>query len=92
MAKSKSAQYYDKNPKSKAKKDKYNKEYNKKTVDDRVDRNRKRREGQAKGLKGAQKGSGKDFDHAKGKFIKASINRGRNSKNGGTAGDRRARG
>lgn len=73
-------------------KKKRDKEYNKKTVADRVDRNKKRREGQKAGNPKAKKGSGYDYDHASKRFVKQSTNRGRNSKNGGTAGDKRARG
>jgi hypothetical protein len=40
---SRSKKYYDKNPKAKAKKAAYDKEYNKKTVDDRSSRNAARR-------------------------------------------------
>ena len=43
MAKSKTQEYYDKNPKAKAKKKAYDTEYNKKTVKDRVARNAARR-------------------------------------------------
>lgn len=89
---SKSARYYSENPEAKAKKDAYNKKYNKKTVSERADRNRKRREQEKKGNPKAKKGSGYDYDHATGRMVKASVNRGRNSKNGGTAGDKRARG
>lgn len=71
---------------------KYDKEYNKKTVSDRVDRNRKRREGQKAGNPKAKKGSGYDYDHATKSYVKKSVNRGRTSKNGGTAGDKKARG
>ena len=91
-AKSKSAKYYASNPEARKKKAEYDKKYNKKTVKDRVDRNKKRREAQKNGNPKARKGSGYDYDHATKKFVKASTNRGRNSKNGGTSGDRRARG
>lgn len=74
------------------KKKAYDKAYNKKTVSDRVDRNRKRREGQKAGNPKAKKGSGYDYDHATKRYVKKSLNRGRTSKNGGTAGDKRARG
>lgn len=89
---SKSARRYQNDPKARAKKKAYDKEYNKKTVSDRVDRNRKRREGQKAGNPKAKKGSGYDYDHATKSYVKKSINRGRTSKNGGTAGDKRARG
>lgn len=90
--KSKSARRYQKDPKARAKKKAYDTEYNKKTVSDRVDRNRKRREGQKAGNPKAKKGSGYDYDHATKRYVKKSVNRGRTSKNGGTAGDKRARG
>lgn len=82
--------YYDKNPKSKAKKEAYQKEYNKKPsqVKKRVELNKQNRSADKKGVDR----NGKDFDHAKGKYVKSSVNRGRSSKNGGTAGDKRARG
>ena len=75
-----------------AKKGAYDKNYNKKSVDDRVDRNRKRKEQQKKGNPKAKVGSKYDYDHATGKMEHRSKNRGRNSKNGGTKGDRSARG
>ena len=87
-----SARRYQNDPEARAKKKAYDKAYNKKTVSDRVDRNRKRREGQKSGNPKAKKGSGYDYDHASKKFVKQSVNRGRNSKNGGTSGDKRARG
>lgn len=77
---------------SRKKKIAYDKAYNKKTVSDRVDRNKKRREGQKAGNPKAKKGSGYDYDHATKSYVKKSINRGRTSKNGGTAGDKKARG
>lgn len=89
---SKSARYYQNNPDARAKRDEYNKKYNKKTVSERADRNKKRKEQEKKGNPKAKKGSGYDYDHATGRMVKASVNRGRSSKNGGTAGDKRARG
>lgn len=89
---SKSAKRYQEDPKARAKKKAYDTEYNKKTVSERVDRNKKRREGQKSGNPKAKKGSGYDYDHASKRFVKQSTNRGRNSKNGGIAGDKRARG
>lgn len=68
------------------------KKYNKRTVADRVERNRKRREQRKKGNKKAKVGSKYDYDHATGRMVHRKKNRGRNSKNGGTPGDRRARG
>jgi hypothetical protein len=61
MAKSKTQQYYDKNPDAKAKKAAYDTEYNKKTVKDRVARNAARRALIKAGK--VKKGDGKDVDH-----------------------------
>lgn len=92
--KSASAKHYQNNPEAKAKKKAYDTAYNKKTVADRVDRNKKRKEQQKKGNPKAKKGSGYDYDHATKSMVKSSVNRGRSSKNSSktTAGDRRARG
>jgi hypothetical protein len=62
MAKSKD--YYDKNPKAKAKKAAYDTEYNKKTVGDRVARNAARRAMEKAGK--VSKADGKDVDHKNG--------------------------
>ena len=64
MAKSKTQQYYDANPKAKAKKAEYDSEYNKKTVKDRVARNAARRALIKAGK--AKVGDGKDVDHKNG--------------------------
>ena len=69
-----SARRYQNDPKARAKKKAYDTAYNKKTVADRVDRNRKRREQQQKGNPKARKGSGYDYDHATGKMEKQSKN------------------
>ena len=88
MAKLKrTAQYYATHPEARAKKAKYDKEHNRKPE------NRKKRSelvkiNREKGTYG--NGDGKDFDHAKGKMVDASTNRGRGSD--GTAGDKKARG
>ncbi len=89
MPKGKSKEYYDKNPESKAKKNAYNKEFNKKPEQKkkRADLNKINRD---KGTYGNK--DGKDYDHATKKMVKQSVNRGRNSKNGGTKGDIKARG
>jgi len=86
--KGKTQTYLDKNPKAKAKKDAYQKEYNKKPeqVKKRVELNKVNRE---RGTYG--NGDGKDYDHATKRMVKQTVNRGRNSKNGGTKGDIRAR-
>lgn len=82
MAKSKS--YYDKNPASKKKKAEYDKKYNKKTVSDRVKRNRARAEAMKKGK--VKKGDGKDVHHPNGvnskktRVMSSSKNRGINEK------------
>ena len=58
------AKYYKENPEAKKKKGEYDKEYNKKTVDDRVERNRARREAMKNGR--VSKGDGMDVDHVDG--------------------------
>lgn len=57
-----SKKYYDKNPKAKVKKKKYDTKYNKKTVKDRVSRNKARRIMKSKGVNV----KGKDVDHKNG--------------------------
>jgi tRNA A-37 threonylcarbamoyl transferase component Bud32 len=75
----KSAKYYNENPESKAVKARYDKKYNERTVDDRVERNRARREAVKDGR--AKKGDGKDVDHVNGikckktRVMSASANR-----------------
>lgn len=75
MAKSK--EYYDKNPAAKAKKDAYNKKYNKKkkAVAGRVADNKANRKAKTYG-----NGDGKDYDKTTGKMEPASKNRGRKQK------------
>lgn len=88
--KSRSAIYYASNPEARKKKKEYDTEYHKtkKRKKYRAGLNKKRREAGRYG-----NGDGKDYDHAVGKFVSASTNRGRNSKNkNSTTGDRRARG
>lgn len=77
---SKTASYYKSNPAAKAKKDSYNKEYQKKpsAVKKRVEANRANRKAQASGK--ATVGDGKDWDHAVKRMVPASVNRGRNEK------------
>lgn len=89
MPKGKSAEYYDKNPESKAKKDAYNKEFNKKPEQKkkRAELNKYNRE---KGTYG--NGDGKDAAHKGNKIVgfkKASTNRGSKSD---SPGDKKARG
>ena len=89
MPKGKSAEYYDKNPESKAKKDAYNKEFNKKPEQKRkrAELNKYNRE---KGTYG--NGDGKDAAHKGNKIVgfkKASANRGSKLD---SPGDKRARG
>ena len=87
MALSKSAKYYQNNPKAKAKKDAYNKEFNKKPS-----QRKKRSELVQKNRDADKRGvdrKGKDYDHAVGKYVSIKTNRGRNN---GTAGDKRSRG
>jgi hypothetical protein len=87
--KSKTAKYYASNPEARKKRLKYQAEYNKKPeqVEKRKELVKKNRDDKTYG-----NGDGKDYDHATKRHVKASVNRGRNSKNGGTAGDKRARG
>lgn len=74
----KTAKYYKENPDAKAKKDAYNKEFNKKPEQraKRSELTQKNREADKKGVDR----KGKDFDHAVGKYVKSSTNRGRNEK------------
>lgn len=58
------AKYYSENPQAKKKKGEYDKKYNKETVDDRVERNRARREAMKRGR--VRKGDGMDVDHVDG--------------------------
>lgn len=84
----KTAKYYKENPEANAKKLAYQKEYNKKP-----EQRKKRAElvkvNRDRGTYG--NGDGKDYDHATKKMVNKSVNRGRNSKNGGTKGDIKAR-
>ena len=82
--KSKSAKYFAKNPKARAKKNEYNKEFNKKPeqVKQRVETNRENRKA---GTYGKMTKLGKDRSHTKdGKIVmeSASKNRARNGKGG----------
>jgi hypothetical protein len=86
----KTQSYYDKNPVAKAKKDAYNKEFNTKP-EQRAKRSELVQKNRDTDKKGVDR-TGKDYDHATKRLVKLSVNRGRNSKNGGTAGDKRARG
>ena len=91
---SRTAKYYNSGTegakRSKAKKLAYQKEYDKKP-----EQRRKRaklvkinREADKTGVDR----NGKDYDHAKKRYVKSSVNRGRNSKNGGLSGDIKSRG
>jgi hypothetical protein len=84
----KSKEYYDKNPEAKAKKDAYNKEFNKKPAQ-RKKRSELVKANRDKGTYG--NGDGKDVSHtSKGLVLKkASVNRGSKKD---SPGDRRARG
>jgi hypothetical protein len=68
-----STEFYKKNPASKAKKDSYNKTYQKKpsAVKKRVEANRANRKAGTVG-----NGDGKDYDHRTKRMVKASVNRG----------------
>ena len=76
----KSASYYRKNPKARAKKAATDKKINKRPeqVKKRVEANRARRKAKANG----KNVKGKDYDHAVGKFVKTSTNRGRKGEGG----------
>lgn len=91
MAKGKSSQYYATHPEARAKKQAYQREYNKKDsqVKKRVELTKINRD---RGTYGNN--DGKDYDHAAKKMVSASVNRGRNSKNSSkyTSGDKKARG
>lgn len=84
----KSKDYYDKNPEAKAKKDAYNKEFNKKPAQ-RKKRSELVKANREKGTYG--NGDGKDVSHtSKGLVLKkASVNRGSKKD---SPGDKRARG
>ena len=79
-AKSKSAKYYAANPEARKKKAATDKKINSRPaqVKKRVESNQKRREAKKKG----QNIKGKDYDHAVGKFVKTSTNRGRAGEGG----------
>ena len=83
--------YYRENPESYAKKLKKDKQEQKKPsrVKKRVEANKANRKAGTYGS-----GDGLDYDHATKKMVKASTNRGRNSKNSSksTKGDKNARG
>lgn len=89
MGAGKTSKYYASNPEARKKRLKYQAEYNKKPeqVEKRKELIKKNRNAGVYG-----NGDGKDYDHATKRYVKASVNRGRNSKNGGIAGDKRARG
>ena len=88
MAKLKrTAQYYATHPEAKRRKAAYDKEHNQKP-EQRKKRSELVKINREKGTYG--NGDGKDFDHAKGKMVDASTNRGRG--NDGTKGDKKARG
>ena len=81
----KSQEYYDKNPEAREKKNKYNREYNKKTIKERTARNKARRD------LGLKKGDPRDASHTKNGLVAKhkSVNRGSKTD---MPGDRRARG
>ena len=75
MALGRTAKYYRKNPKAKAKKAAYDKTFDASPARKkrRAELNKIRREARKKGMKI----KGKDYDHATGKFISPKVNRGR---------------
>ncbi len=80
MPLSKSAKYYRKNPKARKKKAATDKKINARPsqVKKRVESNRARRKAKAAG----KNVRGKDYDHAVGRFVKSSTNRGRKGEGG----------
>ena len=72
------AKYYKDNPKAKAKKDSYNKEFNRKPsqLKKRRELAKKNREADKRGISR----KGKDYDHAVGGYVSSSTNRGRKEK------------
>lgn len=87
-----STEYYRKNKEAREKKKKYDTEFNKK-----LEQRKKRAELIKKNREADKRGvdrDGKDYDHAAGRYVDKSINRGRSGNDGGpaTAGDKRARG
>lgn len=72
------AKYYAKNPDSRKKRLEYQREYNKqeREVKKRVELNKINRDADKRGVDR----KGKDYDHAVGKYVKSSINRGRAEK------------
>jgi len=88
-AKSKSAKYYASNPEARKKKAAYAKKYNAKPSEKAKRRELGKKNYANDKKNGASSRAGKDFDHATGRYVKSSTNRGRGCK--GTAGDRRAR-
>ena len=75
-----STEYYRKNKKARKKKQAYDKKLNSSSeqIQKRVESNRKRREAKRTG----KDIKGKDWDHAVGRFIKSSTNRGRKGEGG----------
>lgn len=75
-----STKYYQENPEARKKKQAVDKKLNAKPeqVKKRVEANAKRAEATKKG----QNIKGKDYDHAVGKFVKSSVNRGRAGEGG----------
>jgi len=77
-AKSKSAKYYAKNPAARKKKAAYDKKFNQKPEQrkKRSELTKKNREADKRGINR----KGKDYDHAVGRYVKSSTNRGRKEK------------
>lgn len=78
MADGKTNKYYKSHPEAKAKKDAYNKEFNKKKEQrkKRSELIKKNREADKRGVDR----SGKDYDHAVGRYVSIKTNRGRKEK------------
>lgn len=79
-AKCKSAKYYAKNPEARKKKAATDKKINARPsqIKKRVEANRARRKAKAAG----KNIEGRDYDHAVGRFVKSSTNRGRKGEGG----------
>jgi len=82
-----STEYYRKNPKARKKKAAYDKKLGQRPeqTKKRVEANRARRKAKAAG----KNIKGKDYDHAVGKFVKSSTNRGRKGEGGRKKGKRK---
>ena len=90
MALSRTAKYYRNNPAARKKKAATDKKINARPaqVKKRVESNKARRDAEARG----QDISGKDYDHAVGRFVKSKTNRGRKGEGGRKRGANKRKG